>query len=185
MLKRAIKFDHALKLARPLELAERPHRAPARLDERGVDRLEARIPYKSATPMKERLQRGDLCYAIRDGTGEAASFVWVASGRGVYFYELGADIWVPGSVAYFYDAFTLPEARGQGLMPELLAGCVAALRDADLPLERCEAWTSARNAAAIKAFGRAGFGVYESYRWLAVLPARLHRGSPKIGENGR
>ena len=184
-LKRAVKFNRTVKLSRPLGPSDGPGGRAVLLGGQEIDELEAVLPYTSATPMRARLEQGDLCYAARNEEGEVESFVWIASGRNVYFYEFDADIAVPDRVAYFYDAYTVPGARGRGLMVELLEGSLAALRDASFAVDHCEAWTSARNRAAVRAFEKAGFEVYGSYRWLALGPARLHRSDLKIGDNGR
>jgi len=168
-----------LKLSRSAKPAHPPKLAPVRLGEAEAGRLEQRIPYSAVLPMRERLGLGDRCYAIQDEAGENKSFLWVASRRAVYIYELREKVWVPENVAYLYDAFTFPEARGRGFIGELVRGVLVDLRDS--PVERCEAWISRGNRASLKAFEKAGFRIYGSWLLAAVGPLRLLKGDPAIG----
>jgi len=85
-------------------------------------------------------------------------------------------------VAYFYDAYTFPEARGQGLMSGLLKGSVSVFEGSSV--RRCEAWIERANRASIRAFEKAGFRAYGSWCLVAVGPLRLVRGAPRIGPYG-
>ena len=185
-IKRKVKYVPTLKLARPIDPGEAPKPASVRLDERDVRKLESRLPYTSPVPMLGRLQDGDDCYAILDASGEVGSFVWMASGRGIYVEELGRELWVPKSVAYLYEAFTFSELRGRGLFSELLGGVLvsAGRRCHDAP-DRCEAWVRRSNKSSIRAFEKSGFEIYESFFFAAVGSVRLSIGEPRIKDHPR
>lgn len=178
-LKTKAKFAHAFKLTLPVARIEEPERVPVLLSAKDVRGLEERLSWRAAVPVEERLRAGDRCYAALTEAGEVGSFVWVASGREVYVYELGESVRVPHNVAYFYDAFTFPEARGAGLIAETIRGIVAELENSHV--ERCEAWVVQRNKPSLRAFRKAGFRVYGSWRVAAVGPVRLCTGEPWIG----
>lgn len=180
-VRRSIRYERFLKLTRPLEYAEGP--APEILSEQEVENLDLRTP-EGATPMLQRLKQNDVCYALRGRAGEVEAFVWVASGHAPYVYELGANLEVPGDVAYFYDAFTFPDARNRGLMRELVEGVVATLKDDGHPAERCEAWIASSNASSLRAFENAKFKVYGRWRALGIGPLSVRRGAPWIGSAG-
>ena len=90
------------------------------------------------------------------------SFLWIASGSGLYAVELGTYIWVPEDVAYISDAFTWPELCGWGLFTELIRGLVAASGLSSLLIKRFEAWVDPRNKASRRALEKAGFRIYGS-----------------------
>ncbi len=179
-MKTKVKFAHMLKLTLPVAPIKKPERAPVLLGLEEVRRLEERVPYRSTVPMEERLRAGDRCYAILSDAGEVESFTWILSGHRVYVYELGDSIWVPESVAYFYDAFTFPKARGGGLVGETIRGIVADLQGSQI--RRCEAWITSGNKASLRACGKVGFRVYGSWRVAAVGPVRVCPGEPWIGD---
>lgn len=178
-LKTKIKLVRMLKLTLQATPNEEPERMPVLLGAKDARKLEERLPYHAVVPMEERLRAGDRCYAMLTGAGETQSFTWVTSGREVYVYELGKSVWVPENVAYFYDAFTFPEARGTGLIAETVHGIVADLENS--PVERCEVWVAQGNTPSLRAYDKAGFRVYGSWRLAAVGPVRLCTGEPWIG----
>ena len=184
---RVIRFSPTLKLVHPMRLDEKlglrrlQHRRLVRLDKQGIQQLELRYTY-SAVPMQKRLQAGDACYAIQNELGQVESFAWIASGRSLYIPEVGADIWVPENVAYFYGVFTFPEVRGQGLMTELLQGIVDVLASSRPSDHRCEAWVMRRNKASIRSFEKAGFKVHESFIFASVGPLHLSVGRSWLRE---
>ena len=179
-----IGFYPILKLARPAGTGEKPRKEPVRLDRGSVRSLERRYPYGIAFPMQKRLQDGHECYALRNDAGEFESFVWIASGHGLYTVELGTYIWVPENVAYLYDAFTWPKLCGRGLFTELIRGLVAASGYSNPLIERFEAWVDRGNRASICALEKAGFRVYDSYTAAMVGPVRLFTGRPWIEDLG-
>lgn len=181
---RHIGFHPTLKLTRPAGNGERPRKAPVRLDRASVRSLERCYPYDIDVPMQKRLRDGHECYALQNDAHEFESFVWIASGHGLYAVELGTYVWVPENVAYLYDAFTLPESRGRGLFTELVCGLVDASRLSNPLIERFEAWVDRRNRASIRAFEKANFRVYGSYTAAMVGPVRLFTGKPWIEDPG-
>jgi hypothetical protein len=178
-LKAKVKLVRMLKLTLPVTPVEEPERMPVLLGPKAARRLEGRLSYHAVVPMEERLHAGDRCYTILNDTGEVQSFTWVASGHEMYVYELEESVWVPENVAYLYDAFTFPEARGTGLIAETARGIVADLEDSSV--ERCEVWIAQRNTPSLRAYDKAGFRVYGSWRVAAVGPVRLCTGEPWIG----
>jgi hypothetical protein len=178
-LKTKVKFARVFKLTLPVAQIEEPEWDPVLLSAKDVRGLDDRLSYHVVVPTEERLRAGDRCYAMLTEAGEVGSFTWVASGREVYVYELGESVWVPNNVAYFYDAFTFPEARGVGLIAETTRGIVADLENSHV--ERCEAWIVQRNTPSLRAYRKAGFQVYGSWRVTSVGPVRLCTGEPWIG----
>lgn len=87
---------------------------PVLLAAKDARRLEEGLSSYPVVPAEERVDAGDRCYAILTDTGEVQSFTWVTSGHEVYVCELGESVWVPANVAYLYDAFSFPKARGTG-----------------------------------------------------------------------
>ncbi len=181
---RRIGFHPTLKLTRPAATGEKSRRTPVRLDGQSVRTLERHYPYDIAFPMHKRLQDGHECYALQNDAGEFESFVWIASGHGLYAVELGTYLWIPENVAYLYDAFTWPELSGRGLFTELIRGLVAASGYSNPSIERFEAWVDRGNGASRRAFEKAGFRVYGSYTAAMVGPVRLFTGRPWIEDLG-
>jgi RimJ/RimL family protein N-acetyltransferase len=177
-------FHLILKLTRPAGTGEKPQKAPVRLDRGSVRSLESRFPYEIAVPMQKRLEDGHECYALQNDAGEYESFIWIASGHGLYAAELGTYIWIPENVAYLYDAFTWPELCGRGLFTELIRGLVAASGLSNPLIKRFEAWVGRGNKASHRAFEKAGFRVYGSYTAAMVGPVRLFTGKPWIEDLG-
>ena len=124
-IRQYIGLHPTLKLSRPAGTGEKPQKVPVRLNRGSVRSLERYYPYGIAVPMQKRLQDGHECYALQNDAGEYESFVWMASGPGLYDAELGTYIWVPKDVANLYDAFTWPGLCGRGLFTELIRGLVA------------------------------------------------------------
>jgi RimJ/RimL family protein N-acetyltransferase len=179
-IRQHIGFHPTLKLTRLAGLGEKPQKVPVRLDDRSVRSLERHYPYDTAVPMQKRLQDGHECYALQNEVGEYESFVWIASGHGLYAEELGTYIWVPEDVAYLYDAFTWPKLCGRGLFTELIRGLAPASGLSKLLVRRFEAWVDSDNKASRCAFENAGFRVYGSYIAAMVGPVRLFTGRPWI-----
>lgn len=182
-LKTKVKLVRMFKLTLLVTPIKEPGRVPVLLSVKDACRLEERLYHHPVVPTEERLQAGDRCYAMLTDAGEVQSFTWVASGHEVYVYELGESVWVPENVAYFYDSFTFPEARGTGLIAETARGIVADLEDS--PVERCETWIAQGNTPSLRAYDKAGFKVYGSWWVAAVGPVRLCTGEPWIGRRER
>ena len=183
-VRQRIGLHPTLKLTRPTGTGEKPRRVPVRLDGDSIRSLEGRYPHGIAVPMQKRLQDGHECFALQNDAGEYESFVWIASGRGLYAVELGTYVWIPENVAYVYDAFTWPELSGRGLFTELIRGVVATFGLSNPLIERFEAWVDRSNKASRRAFEKAGFRVYGSYTAAMVGPVRLFTGRPWIEDLG-
>ena len=181
-LKRKVHFTHILKLTLPITPSGKSGRVPVvLLGPEDIRRLEQRVPYHSAVPMEQRLGAGDRCYAVLTDTEDVGAFIWVASRREVYVYEIQDTVWVPESVAYFYDAFTFPEVRGRGLIAQIICGITVELKGSSI--QRCEAWIAKRNTASRRAFGKGGFRVYGSWWGVVVGPVRVCFGEPLIRDS--
>jgi hypothetical protein len=87
-IRQHIGFHPTLKLSRPAGTGEKPQKVPVRLNRGSVRSLERCYPYGIAVPMQKRLQDGHECYALQNDAGEYESFVWMASGHGLYDAEL-------------------------------------------------------------------------------------------------
>lgn len=184
-IKKVVRFYPTVKMARRADGPKAPaagRRPYVRLGEREVIAVEAQYPFESRIPMVDRLRAGDACYAVPQDGGGFGAFVWVASERSFYIPEVAADVWVPDDVAYFYEAFTFPEARGRGLMSSLLDAAVMDLAEHRAPNIRCEAWVARRNKASMRCFGKAGFETYDSFFFLAAGPVHLSVGRPWLRE---
>ena len=177
-----VHFTHMLKLTLPITPSEKSGKVPVvLLGPEEIRKLKQRVPYHSAVPMEQRLGVGDRCYAVLTDAESVGAFIWVASRREVYVYEIQDTVWVPESVAYFYDAFTFPELRGRGLIAQIIRSITGDVKGSSI--QRCEAWIPKRNTASRRAFGKGGFRVYGSW-WKAVVgPVRMGFGEPLIRDS--
>ena len=75
--------------------------------------LEASDPRRTHDIVKERFDRGDLCFLAVDSTGRPIHSGW-ATTIGAHVPELERDIVLRAYEAYLYDAFTPPSRRGTG-----------------------------------------------------------------------
>jgi GNAT superfamily N-acetyltransferase len=115
------------------------------------------LPGQSGEIVAHRLRRGDRCLCARRA-GRLVAYRWIGLGETLVEY-LGCTLRLAEGVAYVYDAYTVPEARGLGLSAVLWAryterlaeeGCHTTLA-AILPENR-----AARRAAAKLPFRRVG-----------------------------
>ena len=75
--------------------------------------LEASDPRRTAEIVRERLERGDLCFLALDTAGRPIHSGW-ATRLGARVPELERDIALKTYEAYLYDAFTPLARRGHG-----------------------------------------------------------------------
>ena len=78
----------------------------------------------NADVCRDRLRRGQLCYAVKDGPRIVAK-MWCDLAE-INFVPMRRPL-APNE-AYLYAAFTDPEVRGQNLAPLMREHCYAALR---------------------------------------------------------
>lgn len=71
-------------------------------------------PARSEAALKERFERGDLCFMALDGAGRLAHSRWLTTTR-CHILELGMDVVLRPGEAYFYDGYTMPETRGRSI----------------------------------------------------------------------
>jgi SAM-dependent methyltransferase len=70
--------------------------------------------FTSEAALKERFERGDLCFIALDRGGRLAHARWLTTKR-CRIAELCMDILLRPGEAYFYDGYTRPEMRGRGV----------------------------------------------------------------------
>ena len=75
--------------------------------------LQASDPRRTPEIVRERLERGDLCFLALTEDGLACHSGW-ATRLGAWIPELDRHVAVRGDEAYLYDAFTPPALRGHG-----------------------------------------------------------------------
>lgn len=78
----------------------------------------------NADVCRDRLRRGQLCYAVKDGERIVAK-MWCDLAE-VNFVPMRRPL--AANEAYLYAAFTDPDVRGQNLAPLMREHCYAALR---------------------------------------------------------
>ena len=67
----------------------------------------------------ERLRAGHLCF-VAEKDGKIANYTWVCFNE-AFISELERKLHVGPNSAYRYDGFTVPEYRGMGILPRVLA----------------------------------------------------------------
>lgn len=78
----------------------------------------------NAEACRDRLRRGQLCYAVKDGARIVAK-MWCDLAE-INFVPMRRPL--AANEAYLYAAFTDPDVRGQNLAPLMREHCYAALR---------------------------------------------------------
>lgn len=78
-----------------------------------IDDYLAFRPDAEAADVRDRLERGEICFVARHD-GRIVSAAWAVSGSAWIGY-LGTTMPVEPHEAYLYDSFTLPAFRGQSL----------------------------------------------------------------------
>lgn len=104
-------------------IATHPRFVGGFIDESDIPEL-VRQGSQNAEICRERLRRGQLCYAIKDGERIVAK-MWCDLGE-INFPPTRRPL-APNE-AYLYAAYTDPDVRGQNLAPLMREQCYAALR---------------------------------------------------------
>lgn len=126
---------------------------------------------------RERLERGERCFAARDGA-VIVSARWIAAGKGRVEY-LDASLSLAEGEVYLYESFTRPDRRGESISPALGTRLARALASegcrrivaTGLPESR-----EARRAAEKVGYRRTGrMGYVKLGPWRRVF---LRRGDP-------
>ena len=104
-------------------LPTHPRFVGAFIDEADIPELVRRGSVNADT-CRDRLRRGQLCYAIKDGERIVAK-MWCDLGE-INFVPMRRTL--EPNEAYLYAAFTDPDVRGQNLAPLMREHCYAALR---------------------------------------------------------
>ena len=71
-------------------------------------------PTQNIAALAERLERGDRAFGAVDATGRICHVRWVTTTR-VHLPEIGRDLVLAPRQAYFYNGYTLPDARRCGI----------------------------------------------------------------------
>lgn len=96
------------------------------LDTADIPKLAACTAWNTASLVRARLARGDLCIVIKHGD-EIAGYTWAdlkSVSDSACNFPLGPD------EAYLYDAYIAPQHRGRSLAPYMRAECYRHLRAA-------------------------------------------------------
>lgn len=76
--------------------------------------LDGSAPARSEAALRERFERGDLCFVALDGEGKLAHARWLTTKR-CDIPELGMAVVLRPGEAYFYDGYTRLEMCRQGI----------------------------------------------------------------------
>lgn len=125
-------------------------------------------PERTKQLFADRLARGHRCLTVRSH-GRLVGGMWAAQQHAWIAY-LEREVPLGDGEVYAFDAFTLPEFRGQGIAPALstelirrsqAAGCRRAIRA-----------TSPENQPALRAHAKAGFHPYARIGYVKLGPWR-------------
>jgi GNAT superfamily N-acetyltransferase len=90
-----------------------------------ADSRDCALPGLSSDVVAQRLRQGDRCLCARRD-GQVVAYRWMAFGAAPLAY-LGCTLELAEGVAYVYDAYTVPEARGAGISAALWSMAGSAL----------------------------------------------------------
>jgi hypothetical protein len=144
------------------------------------------LPHVSRKVVANRLRRGDRCFcALKQG--QVVAYRWLATDKAPVDY-LGCALELTEGVVYFYDAYTVPDARGAGVSGALFRaiakrlaadGCHTAVA-AILPENR-----AARRAAGKIPYRRVGrFGYVQLGPWRKYFLRSRTSSVALAAENG-
>ena len=105
-------------------IAQHPRFSSGFIDESDLPEL-VRQGSTNAEVCRDRLRRGQLCYAVKDGERIVAK-MWCDLAE-INFVPMRRPL--SADEAYLYAAFTDPDVRGQNLAPLMREHCYAALRE--------------------------------------------------------
>lgn len=123
-------------------------------------------PDRPASFIEGRLRVGERCYVARSSSGELCAYLWCAPGDRVVRYR-SWTVPLAKSDVYIRDVLTLPEYRGRGVAPRLLAWVGDSL--ASQCVTRMSAIIRSWNLSSLAAFKSAGFHLEEK-AFVFALP---------------
>ena len=120
--------------------------------------------------LEERLARGDECYVARTD-GRIAAVTWLS--RDAHFFRsIGCRYELPAGEVYFYDSFTDPCLRGQGIAPALGVWVLERLRASGVT--RAVLAIVPENVANRRARAKTGFRPFMRIDYVRVAGRRWH-----------
>lgn len=146
-----------------------------RLDERDLsdmERLRLEVP---CDVMRQRFERGDVCFGARLGNGDLICMTWAATGEAHLPY-LRATIHPRGGQVYLYDAYTCPKHRGRGVIALVTGSVHEHFRR--LGYETALAAALPENDASHRYLTRLGYREYGRFGFVGVGPWRRYFGEP-------
>lgn len=131
-------------------------------------------PYYPAGVVEERLEKADrCCVGVREE--RVVGYCWLGRGE-VSIAEISRSILVAPDEVYYYDAYTVPECRGQSIFPALLVRMLEA--DRAQGLARALIFAMSTNHASRRAISKAGFQQFRDVEMLTVLGLPFYRMRP-------
>ncbi|MBI2368767.1 MAG: GNAT family N-acetyltransferase [Deltaproteobacteria bacterium] len=128
--------------------------------------------------VEERLDKGDrCCVGVRED--RVAGYCWLGRGE-VSVAEIHRSILVAPDEVYYYDAYTVPECRGQNIFPALLARMLEA--DRAQGLARALIFAMSTNHPSRRAISKAGFQHFRDVEMITVLGLSFYRMRPLRSE---
>jgi hypothetical protein len=126
-----------------------------------------------------RFRLGNLCFGALDEQGRAVHTRWVTLTRAL-IPELAVDFAPTAEAAYFYDGYTRPEARRQGVDAGVRGVIFEAMRA--LGRERVYSYVRDDNPAGLRAAGRSqrALGTIRYVRVFGSKPLRFGSGLPPL-----
>jgi len=139
---------------------------------------------KSLRMYRSRLAEGQICFVAKH-KGRIVAATWIETGFAHSTGSLGRGFPLRADEAYGHSSFTVPEHRGNRIMPELNAFALKWL--AHLGFHRLVILVDRRNEAALNADRRAGFRRVGSVGYLEMLGWRWNFCSARdaFGEMGK
>ena len=178
MLKR---LAHAIGRTFPIDSVEKFNSGPLSSGKEEVRTVQDGTSHHSAVPMEERPGAGDLCSGLLPAVSKAGSVTEVASARAVCECVRGDYVRMPRSMARLYDILYSLEACNAGLVAETVSGLV--VNSPHSWVECCKTWIRRKNVAPLRAYGKAGFTHWVSWRTATIGSRQVYFGTPWVGNS--
>ena len=125
----------------------------------------AALMYLTRAALRERLTAGQRCFAVVDG-GAVVAFFWATFGVR-RLDEVGLEARLRDDEAWFFNAVTLPAARGRGCYPQLIRHMCGVLRGEGVRRFYIDA--EPHNRASLRGIAKAGFRPVATLRFTERL----------------